>query len=368
MEFEVNREDIIKALGAAEKATAGKQMAVLGNVLIKAECGEVEILGYNLSLAVFARVPAAIKESGSGLLAAGQVSAFLAKCADRSVNVSTEGDKAVIKCGRSRVTFICPPADDFPEPRSIERDANEITVDLATFSSAVSAVIYAAADISSREVLQAVNISFDKVGRIQLTGCDGLRAASCKYDSGKNGANCDFNILKADLKTALQIIEGNKITIRYSKSDIEFVGEDGRTVRTKLCSADYPEVGQMMKKSFAAAKQLIKLSAEELGELLKKLLALPKESIEAPTRLNFSNDRLTVVYDFKSGCFIEEIPCELSGNPFTVGVRATFLAEMIKGATGEIMLGCDGSEGAVTLEQGHVRRMFMPMRLRNGLS
>ena len=363
MEFEVNREDLIKALGAAEKATAGKQMAVLGNVLIKAECGEVEILGYNLSLAVFARIP----ESGSGLLAAGQVSAFLAKCTDRSVNVSTEGDKAVIKCGRSKVTFICPPADDFPEPRSIERDANEITVDLAAFSSAVSAVIYAAADISSREALQAVNISFS-VGRIQLTGCDGLRVASCNYDSEKTGADCDFNILKADLKTALQIIEGNKITIRYSKSDIEFVGEDGRTVRTRLCSADYPEVGQMMKRSFAAAKQLIKLSAEELGELLKKLLALPKESIEAPTRLNFSNDRLTVVYDFKSGCFIEEIPCELSGNPFTVGVRASFLAEMIKGATGEIMLGCDGSEGAVTLEQGHVRRMFMPMRLRNGLS
>lgn len=367
MEFEVNREDFIKAIGAAAKATAGKQMSVLGNVLIKADHGKVEILGYNLSLAIFAGVPAAVKESGSGLLAAGQVSAFLAKCTDKTVNVSTDGDKAIIKCGRSRVTFICPPADDFPEPRSIEKDANQITTDAILLNSAVSAVIYAAADISSREVLQAVNISFSD-GEIRLVGCDGLRAASCKCRVEMVGTDCDFNIFKADLKTALQVIEGNEITIRYSKSDIEFIGDNGRVVRTKLCAADYPEVGQMMKKSFSSAKQLIKLSAEELGGLLQKLLALPKESIEAPTHLDFDSGKLTVIYDFKSGRFVEEMPCELEGEPFTVGVRATFLAEMIKNTAGEIMLGCDGSEGAVTLEVGNVRRMFMPMRLRNGLS
>ena len=368
MKFEVNRKDFIDAMAAAAKATAGKQMAILGNIHITAAEGCVELLGYNLQLAVFAVTPAAVAEPGEALISATSVSNFLSKCAETTAIIAADCENVTVKCGRSKVTLLSPPVCDYPALKRLDAQDSEMRIKAGQLRTAVGSVIYAAADSSSRTSLQAVNLNFDN-GVLEFIGCDGYRAASCRYAAEDIKTRHSFNVIKSDLKTALSLVDGSDIAIRYNNKEIEFVGEDGTAVRTRLCAEAYPEVGQMISRSFAEVKQTVQISSEELRDVLNRLLALPKETPEAPARLSFSENELTIIYDFKSGQFVDKVRCELNGEPLTVGIRASFLMEAIRGTEDELSIGCNGSNGALTIEKDGVRRIIMPMRLRtrNGL-
>ena len=79
MIFTSNRDALIEALVLASKATSPKQMAILGNVYITPKKGTVEILGYNLSTAVFTSVPAAIENPNAACIPGAAVESFLEK-------------------------------------------------------------------------------------------------------------------------------------------------------------------------------------------------------------------------------------------------------------------------------------------------
>lgn len=363
MKFAVNRLDFIKALEPAVKVASGKQMAILGNVLLTAKAGKIKLCGYNLAVAVFTSVTAAIDEQDSVLIDGQAVGAFLQKCAEPTVIIATEDKRITVKCGKAKTSLLYAAADDYPKIAPVTDGASQITLETSELFNAVKIAGYAAADFCPRKSLECINISIDKRG-IKLISCDGCRAAAYarKVNSGVSG-NTSFGVFKNDIKTVMSIISSDEVTLKYTDKELEFDG-DGVAVRVNLSAEQYPEIEKQITKNVNAAVQHITLDSAKLKETLSKITALPHPSGDMPLRIDLSTDRMSFLYNFGNGIFTDEIECELEGDPFTVGVKASYLSDMLKAVRGSITLNCNGAGGALTVLQEDITQMIMPMRLR----
>lgn len=363
MKFAVNRTDFIKALEPTVKVASGKQMAILGNVLLTAVSGKIKLCGYNLSVAVFTSVSVAIDEQGAACVDGQAIAAFLQKCSEPNVIVDTEDGKINIKCGKAKTSLLYADAEDYPSVEPISDNTTAITLETSELFDAVKIAGYAAADICSRKVLECINISIDKSG-IKIMSCDGYRAAVYIWKSDNEVTERkSFGIFKNDIKTVMSIISSNEITLKYTDKQLEFNGE-GITVRTNLSADQYPEIVQRVKTNIDAACQHITTDSVKFRETLLKILALPHSTGDVPLRIDVSSDRMSFLYNFGNGIFTDEIDCKLDGEPFTVGVKTAFLLDMLKSVRGEITVNCNGACCALTISQENISQMIMPMRLR----
>ena len=363
MKFAVNRLDFINALEPAVKATSGKEMAILGNVLLTAESGKVKLCGYNLSVTVFTSVSAAIDEQGAVCIDGQAIAAFLQKCSETNVIADTADKKINIKCGKAKTSLLYAKAEDYPPIEPMPDTAATVTLETDELFGAVKTAGYAAADASPRKVLECINISIDKSG-IKLISCDGYRAAVySKKSDGGIAADKSFGIFKNDIKTVMSIISSAEITLKFTEKHLEFDG-GGVSVRTNLSAERYPEIEKQVKKNIEAACQHVTVDSAKLKETLAKIAALPRVSGDVPLRIDISSDKISFLYNFGNGIFTDEMDCRLEGDPFTVGVKTAFLSEMLKAVRGSVTLNCSGAGGAITVSQEDVSQMIMPMRLR----
>lgn len=363
MKFAVNRLDFIKALEPTIKAASGKQMTILGNVLLTAESGKIKLCGYNLSVAVAATVSAAIDEQGSACVDGRAIAEFIRRCEEPNVIVDTVDRKINVKCGKARTSFMYAQSEDYPEVDSLPNTADEVTLKTNELFNAIKKAGYAAADDCSRKALECINILIDK-NMLKLISCDGYRAAVFSENlSARTSKSANFGLFKNDIKTIMSIISSDDITLRYTNKHLEFKSENV-TVRANLSSEQYPNIEAQIKKNYKTANQFITVDSGNLKETLLKVMALPKIGTDAPLRIDVSADKMQFLYNFGNGIFTDEIECELKGEPFTVGVKAAFLSDMLKSSDGSVVLNCNGPAGPIVVSNENISQMIMPMRLR----
>lgn len=363
MKFAVNRLDFIRALEPTVKVASGKQMAILGNVLLTAESGRIKACGYNLSVAVTTSATAAIDESGAACIDGHAIAAFLQKCDEPNVIVDTADMRMNVKCGKARTSLMYALADDYPKAESLSDTANEVILKSSELFNAVKTAGYAAADDCPRKELECINVAIDK-NSIKIVSCDGNRAAVyTKKLSCNIPKTASFGLFKNDVKTVMSIITSENITLRYNDKHLEIIG-GGIAVMTSLSAKQYPNIEALVEKSTKTVSQSITVDSNELKETLSKITALPKIGGDVPVRIDVGHDKMQFLYNFGNGIFTDEIECELNGEPFTVGVKTMFLSDMLKSADGNIVLNCNGSAGAITLQRENISQMIMPMRLR----
>lgn len=363
MKFAVNRLDFIRILEPTVKVASGKQMAILGNVLLTAESGRIKACGYNLSVAVTASAAAAIDESGAACIDGHAIAAFLQKCDEPNVIVDTADMRMNVKCGKAKTSLMYALADDYPKAESLSNTANEVTLKTSELFDAVKTAGYAAAENCPRKELECINISINKNG-IKIISCDGNRAAVyTKKSSCDIPEAASFGLFKNDVKTVMSIITSENMTLRYNDKHLEFSG-GGISVMTSLSAKQYPNIEALVEKSTKTVSELITVDSSELKETLSKITALPKIGVEVPVRIDVGHDKMQFLYNFGNGIFTDEIECKLDGDPFTVGVKTMFLSDMLKSADGSITLNCNGPAGAITLQSENISQMIMPMRLK----
>ena len=103
MQFEIERTEFIRALESANKATAGKEIPILGNIYVRAEAEKIQIAGYDLATAIFTEVPARVAETGEACFPDDNGSQFLSKFDDAWASIN-EMAKMTVKFGRSKAS------------------------------------------------------------------------------------------------------------------------------------------------------------------------------------------------------------------------------------------------------------------------
>lgn len=118
MKLEAKREQLLKPLQHVIGAVERRQtLPILTNVLVSARERELTLTTTDLEMELSVRVELQVETPGETTLPARRLHDILrALPDDASVTLSVEGDKATVRCGRSRFTLIHPAGRRFPHP------------------------------------------------------------------------------------------------------------------------------------------------------------------------------------------------------------------------------------------------------------
>jgi len=116
MKLEVKREQLLKPLQYVIGAVERRQtLPILTNALLIAREQDLTMTATDLEVELSARIELPVETPGEITLPARRLHDILrALPEDATVVLSSEGDKATVRCGRSRFTLVTLPAADFP--------------------------------------------------------------------------------------------------------------------------------------------------------------------------------------------------------------------------------------------------------------
>jgi DNA polymerase III subunit beta len=148
MKFTVEREYLLKPLQQVAAALGGRpSLPILGNILLKVEDGCLLMTGTDLEVELIAKIAL------EGEFVTGAITVpsrkFLDICRGLStganITVSYEGDRVLIRSGRSRYTLTTLPATDFPNIEDWQSDV-EFTLEQGRMRQLIDCTQFSMAD------------------------------------------------------------------------------------------------------------------------------------------------------------------------------------------------------------------------------
>ena len=116
MQITITREDLLKPLGYVTGVVERRQtLPVLSYVLLRQQDGDMTLTGTDLEIEIIAKVSKAGGSSvGMTLPARKLFDICRALPADAEITIKKEGEKSIVKSGKSRFALTTVPVVDFP--------------------------------------------------------------------------------------------------------------------------------------------------------------------------------------------------------------------------------------------------------------
>src|SRR5215469_10376867 len=116
MKLTAAREDILGPLQSVIGVVERRQtMPILANVLLSARDDRLSITGTDLEVELVASHAVGVQQAGDVTIPGRKLLDIFRALPDKSsVSLTTEGDRATLRAGRSRFTLSCLPATEFP--------------------------------------------------------------------------------------------------------------------------------------------------------------------------------------------------------------------------------------------------------------
>ena len=277
MEVEVSQSRIAKALNNVSKVAASTKagLPILSNVLLRASDNILSLTATNLEIAVVEYVNAKSISNGTLTVPAKLLADFVSNLPKDDVNLKANGDKLAIKCGSYKSTVNGILADDYPELPSVnENEALGFKVGIEAFKEAVSQVIVAASNDTSRPALTGVYFnSFN--GDVYIAATDGYRLADRKFVEGVD-QQIKAIVPASTLRDVLGFINDSmdEIEILISDALIRFrLGEI--EVTSKLIDGSFPDYRKLIPDT---AECTLVLNKAELSRMTKMAALFAKQS------------------------------------------------------------------------------------------
>jgi len=333
MKFTVNREKFQKALQRVGSIIGSRSMLpMLGNVLIEAGEGVLQLTTTDLELRITTSVEAEVSEAGSGTLPARRltqlVSSFIA--ADISFDMDAE-DHCRIVCGTAKFRLNGLPAADFPEKtgfetvRSFKVPANEL-------KRMISSISYAVSFDDSRKVLTGVLVSLDE-SKLTMVATDGKRMAMREHTledfSGNSG---DAIVPIKAVQEAKRILDGDEaVSLEFGDKQCRITAGNVELI-SKLIEGNYPPYDRVIPKSFS---KIIEIPVQMFLAKIDMVSLMLSES-RAFITLSFEDNQLKITAaSSEVGEGSDVIAVEYTNEPLEVAFNPVFLADPMRNTVSE---------------------------------
>lgn len=344
MKFKISKEHFSTGLRQVTNVVSSKpQMAVLNNVLIKAEGGSVMLTTTNLELGIRCSIKAEVEEAGEITLPVKKLAAIINSMPQQEVTVeSSDGQTARIRSGRSDFNrFNGLKAEDFPAlPSFVDQHSYELPPqELALMLRSVS---YAQSTDENRYILNSVFFSFSE-GKLSLVATDGRRLALISRDMKIDREDEGSIILPAKTVTELEklLSQGKMVKISFSDRQVAFdieVGEESANnglsgsiyLVSKIVEGSYPNYKQVIPKE---AEHRIKVERELMLETVQRV-ALMTNDKQNSVKLKIADNCLEISGESAElGEAKEPIEVEYSGPEVRIGFNPEFLLSPLRNLT-----------------------------------
>jgi DNA polymerase-3 subunit beta len=365
MKLTAEREMLLAPLQAVIGVVERRQtMPVLANVLLSVLDGKLTIAATDLEVELVSGTEVAVVQSGDITVPGRKFLEILRALPEKSsVSLVTDGEKVLIKAGRSRFSLSTLPAGEFPVVDDINAQQS-VHISRADLLRLLEKTHFSMAQQDVRYYLNGMLLEIDGQ-TLRAVATDGHRLALCEASLGVKAQVAQQVIVPRKGVLELQRIlsdEGNAELaigtnhVRAQIGDIRFT--------SKLIDGRFPEYSRVIPAPPATA---IKADRDVLRQALQRTAILSNEKYRG-IRISVRKNVVTVqAHNPEQEEAEEEIEVSYGGNDLEVGFNVNYLLDALSAIDGaEVELGLTDSNSSCLIRSpgaASARYVVMPMRL-----
>ncbi|WP_438317640.1 DNA polymerase III subunit beta [Candidatus Caldatribacterium sp. SIUC1] len=357
MDIRVEAQTFREALSKVYRVVSTRPVTpALGGILVDSSGDKVCLSATDLEVGITATFRGEILEEGQAVLP-GKVLYNIVRTLKGEVRLRTEGERALLQCGRSRFELSGFPPGDFPFfPQGEESFVVLLPGEL--FKEALLRTYFAVSRDETRPVLTGVLLAFAP-GRFEVVATDGHRLSRNVFELSGIEKEARYVLPQKAVVELLRLL---------GREDARFVPQDGSVVFrigetmlfSTLIEGEYPNYLQVIPQSFVSRAQV---SREELLEALERV-ALVTSGVPV-VEVSFGGGVLQLRVTGDLGVAEEEVTGETEGDHLKVAFNVRYLLEALRVMKDErVELGLSGElSPAKVSSSSSFEYVLMPVRL-----
>jgi DNA polymerase-3 subunit beta len=365
MKLMAEREKLLAPLQAVIGVVERRQtMPVLANVLLGVRDGRLSITATDLEVELVAGTEVTVQDAGDITVPGRKFLDILRALPEKvAVSLSVEGEKVVIKAGRSRFSLVTLPAVEFPVIDDINAQQT-VQVSRKELLRLLEKTHFSMAQQDVRYYLNGMLLEIDGQ-TLRAVATDGHRLALCEATLAAKAKSSQQvivprkgvlelqRVLTADGSADLAIGTNH---VRAQIGDVRFT--------SKLIDGRFPEYSRVIP---AAAANAIRADRDVLRAALQRTAILSNEKYRG-IRITVKSNALTVqAHNPEQEEAEEEIEVAYAGADLEVGFNVNYLLDALAAIDGqEVELGLTDSNSSCLIRSpgnASARYVVMPMRL-----
>jgi DNA polymerase III subunit beta len=380
VKFTVERDVLADAVAwAARSLPVRPSVPVLAGLLIETapDDGGLVLSSFDYETSARATLPATVSEEGRALVSGRLLADICRSLPARPVEMSTEGSKVSLTCGKARFSLQTMPVEEYPSLPEMPQATGTVRSEL--FAAAVAQAVTAAGRDDMLPVLTGVRIEIEG-DSISLLATDRFRLSlrELQWEPGSTGISAAALVPARVLAdTAKSLTSGTEVTIALSSSAagegiIGFEGAAGggmRRTTTRLLDGEFPKVRTLFPSNHTT---VVRIDRSTLVDSVKRVSLVAERN--TAVQLAFTGGLLKL--DAGSGeeaLATEEIEAQVKGEDITTGFNPQFLLDGLtafdapvvemaftQASKPAVMSGVPDLDGEAQIE---FRYLLMPRRL-----
>ncbi len=366
MKFTISRSALLKPVQAVIGVVERRQtMPILANVLIGVHAKALTVAGTDLEVELVAHGTVGKLDKPGEITVPGRKLLDIIKALpdDAQVQVQLDGDRVVIKSGRSRFVLGTLAAGDFPVIEDVKA-AHRVVMSQSDLRQLLDKTHFAMAQQDVRYYLNGLLLETSK-GRIRAVATDGHRLALCEIPLGDQDPGPQQVIIprKGVLELQRLLSDSGDVELVIGSNHVRATIGDIRFTST-LIEGKFPDYERVIPNP---AGNVLKGDRDALRHALQRAAILSNEKYrgvrfeisDALLRLQANNPDQEEATD--------EVAVEYAGAPLEIGFNVTYLLDALSAIDGPtVAIGFVDANSSCLIQapdDSRCRYVVMPMRL-----
>ncbi|HEY5807121.1 MAG TPA: DNA polymerase III subunit beta [Povalibacter sp.] len=365
MKFSAPREAILAPLQAVIGVVERRQtMPILANVLVTGRGDDVSMTATDLEVELVAKAKVTLQQGGEISLPGRKLLDIIRALPEgANVTVSVEGERAIVRSGKSRFTLTTLPASDFPTVEDI-RPQQSLNISQSALKRLLDKTHFSMAQQDVRYYLNGMLLEMaDKVLRTVAT--DGHRLAYCEAELEASVSSTQQVIVPRKGVLELQRLLGTEGTVEVAVGTNHIRAEIGEIRFTsKLIDGRFPEYGRVIP---ANPPKQVRADRDVLRAALQRAAILSNEKYRGIRLAVKANALVLQSHNPEQEEAEEELEVAYDGEEVEIGFNVNYLLDALAAVdAGEVQLGLTDANNSCLLTSPSMQStkyVVMPMRL-----
>ena len=328
MKFSTTREELLRPLQLVTGVVERRQtLPVLSNLLIEAGDHGLSLTGSDLEVELVAtHAGVSVAEPGSATVPARKLADIWRSLPDgAAIEIAVDGDRSIVRSGRSRFTLATLPAADFPKLGAGEANIS-LQASCDEVKKLVDKVAFAMAQQDVRYFLNGMLLEVAD-NYLRSVATDGHRMAMCTLPCSHEGEKKQVIVPRKGVMELNRMIEASEDPVRLSLGDNHLrIEQGGYVLTTKLVDGNFPEYQKVVPSD---TSRTMEGDRDTLKQAFQRTAILSNEKYRG-VRLTLEADLLTIQANNPEQEEAEEtVPIQFDGERMEIGFNVGYLQDVL---------------------------------------
>ena len=380
MNITIERAALLRSLGHVQSVVERRAtIAVLANVLLRAENGELSLAASDTELEIVEAVAATVVRAGSITAPAHTLYEIVRKLPDGAqIELDSVDDSTLLtlRSGRSQFKLGCLPVEDFPQ-LSGGRLEHRFELAAADLRMLIDRTRFAISTEETRYYLNGIFIHASRtvmgtgpgatdVPVLRAVATDGHRLARFEIPLPEGAANIPSVIIPRKVVNEIRKLideAAASIEVSLSENKIRFAF-DSITVTSKLIDGTFPDYERVIP---VGNDKVMECRAKTFASAVDRVATISTEKTRAIKMVLHDSTATLSVTSPDAGSAVEDIEVKFSGAPIEIGYNSRYLLDIVQQIQGEDarFVMADSAAPTILRDSAHPGALYvlMPMRV-----